>query len=101
MIATYCQPCSTRYDATTIVCPQCGAGTFAVDKKPNSWGWIIFASLLVLMFFASIAQSSQGGSGSNDAAYDALRERGFSDKSARDAAPAVKRLCNAGGGRDC
>jgi len=34
-------------------------------------------------------------------AYDELRRQGFSDSEARKSAPAIRQLCEAGGGVDC
>lgn len=35
------------------------------------------------------------------AAYDALRDNGYTEQESRDAAASIRRLCEAGGGSDC
>lgn len=123
-----CRSCGFRkpYAQDAIWCEECvaekrGAGgrsntrvsTLAVAAKADQSTGItvtlaVFGILTILFLIGKCTGSSDapsagyGGVANSDrAAYEALRDRGYSDQQAKEAAPAIRRLCETGGGQAC
>lgn len=64
-------------------------------------GIVAFGALISQCSAHEEVSASPIVSGKDQRAYDELRRQGYTDGQARDAAPSIRRLCEAGGGTDC
>lgn len=116
-MAGLCRQCDVRpiYEADAILCEECYEETrqnhqhkIAEDAEGKKFGHkvLLVIGAIAIVFLIARCHSpgndlSEGLPASDGRAYDELRARGYSESEARDAAPSVRRLCEAGGGTDC